>query len=276
MTRTWLVTGASRGIGAGIVRALLGAGEKVVATARKAGTVRAAHGTSENLLPLALDVTKPEQAERAVEDAKARFGRIDVLVNNAGYGQLGHFETISDRQIREQFDTNVFGAMSVTRAVLPAMRAQKSGHVFTISSAIGLVSVPGSTMYAATKHAIEGWMEGLAAELKHFGIAATLIEPGFFKTDFLSAQSVAFGAVKLAAYTELEAQNHEHLKRMTQGKGGDSEKLGAALITLADMKEPPVRIAAGSGALTVFKMKADRLTAEAAAHAALSRSMDAD
>jgi NAD(P)-dependent dehydrogenase (short-subunit alcohol dehydrogenase family) len=276
MSKVWLITGASRGIGAGIVRALLAAGEKVVATARKAESVRSSHGTSDNLLSLALDVTKPDQAERAVADAKARFGRIDVLVNNAGYGQLGHFETISPEQIQRQFDTNVFGAMHVTRAVLPVMRAQGAGHVFTISSAIGLVSVPGSTMYAATKHALEGWMEGLAAELKNFGIAATLLEPGFFKTDFLSEQSVAFGDVKLAAYDELEAKNHEHLKRMTQGKGGDSERLGAALITLANMKDPPVRIAAGSGALTVFKMKADRLTAEAAAHADLSRAMDAD
>lgn len=274
MTKVWLITGASRGIGAGITRALLAAGEKVVATARKAEDVAAAHPASDNLLCLSLDVTKPEQIQKAVDEAVKRFGRIDCLVNNAGYGQLGHFETASPEQIQRQFDTNVFGAMNVTRAVLPLMRTQGSGHVFAISSAIGLFSVPGSTIYAASKHALEGWMEGLAGELKHFGIATTLLEPGFFKSDFMKPTSVSFGEVKLAAYDELNMRYQEELKRMTAGAGGDAEAVGRALITLSGMKEPPVRIAAGSGGLTVFGMKAARLTKEASEHVELARSMD--
>ena len=276
MSKVWLVTGASRGIGAGIVRALLAAGEKVVATARKAESVQAAHGASDNLLCLSLDVTKADQAQKAVEAAVKHFGRIDVLVNNAGYGQLGHFETVSDEQIQRQFDTNVFGAMKVTRAILPLMRAQKSGHVFTMSSAIGLVSVPGSTLYASSKHAVEGWMEGLAEELRPFGIAATLLDAGFFKSDFLSEASVSYGAITIPAYDEAEKRNRERYARMESAKGGDAEKLGRALIVLADMKTPPVRIAAGSSALIVFKMKTDRLTKEAGEHVELVRSMDED
>jgi NAD(P)-dependent dehydrogenase (short-subunit alcohol dehydrogenase family) len=276
MTKTWLITGAGRGLGAAIARAVLDAGHQVVATARNPATIEGALGTSDRLLAVQLDVTKPEGAEAAVAAAKARFGRIDVLVNNAGYGQLGWFETISDEQIRRQFETNVFGAMHVARAVLPLMRAQRSGHVFTISSIAGLISVAGSSIYAASKFAVEGWMEGLAQELKPLGINATVIEPGFFKTDFLDASSVTYGAYDIGDYAEQVAKFKAWHDEMNHQQVGDPAKLGTLLLQLSDMAEPPVRLAAGSDAAEWAVQKGQQLSAEADTLRALSDSTDSE
>ncbi|NHF65610.1 SDR family NAD(P)-dependent oxidoreductase [Xanthomonas hortorum] len=275
MTKTWFITGANRGLGLGITRAVLDAGHRVVAAARKPEQITAAlSGYGDRLLAVRLDVTKPEEAEAAVALAKQTFGGIDVLVNNAGYGQLGWFENTSDEQIRNQFETNVFGAMHVTRAVLPLMRERRSGHVFTVSSVAGIYAVAGSSTYSASKFAVEGWMEGLAEEVRPLGIAATIIEPGFFKTDFLDASSVAYGAHDIADYADQVRQFTEWHHNMNHQQVGDPAKLGSVLIQLNEMKQPPVRFAAGSDASGVVLTKAESIRAEADRLKNLSASTD--
>jgi NAD(P)-dependent dehydrogenase (short-subunit alcohol dehydrogenase family) len=275
MTKTWLITGANRGLGLGIARAVLDAGHRVIAAARKPEQITAAlSGYGDRLLAVRLDVTKPEEAEAAVARAKQTFGGIDVLVNNAGYGQLGWFENTSDEQIRSQFETNVFGAMHVTRAVLPLMRQRRSGHVFTVSSVAGIYAVAGSSTYSASKFAVEGWMEGLAEEVRPLGIAATIIEPGFFKTDFLDASSVAYGAHDIPDYAEQVKQFTEWHHNMNHQQVGDPAKLGSVLIQLNEMKQPPVRFAAGSDASGVVLKKAESIRADADRLKDLSASTD--
>lgn len=274
--KTWLITGANRGLGLEIARAVLAAGHNVVATARQQANLDAALGASERLLAVPLDVTKPEQAAAAVEAAKARFGTIDVLVNNAGFGQLGWFENISAEQIEAQFATNVFGAMHVTRAVLPTLRAQRTGYVFTITSVAGLIAVAGSSIYAASKFAVEGWMEGLAQELKPLGIHATAIEPGFFRTDFLDATSVNYGAENISDYAEASAKFEAWHDDMNHQQVGDPAKLGALLLQVAEMADPPARLAAGSDAAQVAVDKGQKLRGEAENWREFSASTDGD
>jgi NAD(P)-dependent dehydrogenase (short-subunit alcohol dehydrogenase family) len=274
-SKVWMITGASRGLGLHLARAALAAGHRVVAAARRPGQLHEAlHGFGERLLPLPLDVTHGPQAEMVAARAQERFGRIDVLVNNAGYGLLGWFENLTEQQIRQQFDTNVFGSMNVTRAVLPLMRAQRSGHVFSISSAAALVSVAGGSIYSASKSALEGWMEGLAEELKPLGIAATIVEPGLFRTDFLDATSVAYGRNDISDYAEPFAKFKARHEQMNHEQVGDPAKFAAALLQLADLPDPPVRFAAGSDAHTLLMKKLERMHAEVERWAALSRSTD--
>lgn len=272
--KIWFVTGASRGLGLEIVRTVLKAGNKVVATARNPKTIEEALGKSENLLALKLDVTKQSEATNAIAKAKDHFGRVDVLVNNAGYGQLDWFENISDTQIRQQFETNVFGVMNVTRAVLPIMRTQGSGNIFTVSSVSGLFSVAGATIYASSKFAVEGFMEGLTQELKPFGIHCTLIEPGFFKTDFLDSSSLKYGDKSLPEYAETVAKFKAWHDNMNHKQVGDPAKLGEVLMQLSEMQEPPVRFAAGSDAANVVIEKANDLKTNAEKYQTLSSSTD--
>lgn len=274
MTKTWFITGANRGLGAEIARAVLNAGNNVVAAARNPASIEQALGTSDRLLAVKLDVTKLDQVEAAVAAAKDRFGGIDVLVNNAGYGQLGWFENTSDEQIRSQFETNVFGAMHVTRAVLPLMREKRSGHVFTVSSVAGIVAVAGSSTYSASKFAVEGWMEGLAEEVRPLGIAATIIEPGFFKTDFLDSTSVSYGAHDIADYSEQVKQFTEWHDNMNHQQVGDPAKLGTVMIELSQMEQPPVRFAAGSDAAGAVLTKVENMRTSAEKHSELSKSTD--
>lgn len=275
MSKVWFITGANRGLGAEISRAVLEAGHRVIASARNSETLLAALGRfGDRLVALRLDVTQPREVEAAVAAAKQRWGRIDVLVNNAGYGQLGWFENTSMEQIRRQFETNVFGAMQVTRAILPMMRAQRSGHVFTISSIAGLVSVAGTCVYAASKFAVEGWMEGLTRELRPLGIAATVIEPGFFRTDFLDPTSVSYGEYDLRDYAEAAAEARARNDERNHRQAGDPAKLGAVLLKLADAAEPPVRFAAGTDAAKLVIMKAESLRSEAEKWRPLSASTD--
>jgi NAD(P)-dependent dehydrogenase (short-subunit alcohol dehydrogenase family) len=272
--KVWFITGANRGIGAEIARTVLNAGHKVVATARKPETIAALLGHSDRLLAVPLDVTKPEQAEAAVAAAKQKFGRIDILVNNAGYGQLGWFENTSDKQVRDQFETNVFGTMQVTRAVLPIMRAQRSGHVLTISSIAGFIAFPGSSVYSASKFAVEGWMEGLAQELKPLGIAATIIEPGFFKTDFLDNTSVNYGEYNITDYEEQSSQFKDWHDNMNHNQVGDPAKLGAVLIRLSEMEVPPLNFPAGSDAVDMAFQTTERFRLEVEQNKELSASTD--
>lgn len=251
--KVWFVTGANRGIGAETVKAALTAGDLVVATARKPETIEPAVGASENLLVLPLDITDEQQAHHAVDTALDRFGRIDVLVNNAGYGQLGLFEETSLALIRKQFETNTFGTMNVTRAVLPVMRDQHAGHIFTITSISGTIGVIGSGTYSASKFAVEGWMESLALEGAPFGITATIIEPGYFKTDFLDASSVAYGDLTLDAYTQQSQDFRRSQDEMNHQQEGDPTKLAAALLHLAQAPNPPMRFVAGQDAVDVVE-----------------------
>ena len=250
MSKVWFITGATRGIGLEIARAALSAGDRVVATGRRLQAPRHAFPADSAQLKLAeLDVTDEAQALAAVEQAQAAFGRIDVLVNNAGYGQLDHFEQVGAADIRRQFDTNVFGLMNVTRAVLPLMRRQRSGHVVNLSSMGGVLGFAGASVYCATKFAVEGFSESLAPELKPFGIHVTLVEPGFFRTDFLDASSVRYGQHAVADYAEAAAAQKAFFDARNHQQAGDPAKLAGAVVQLAAMAEPPLRLAMGSDAV---------------------------
>lgn len=273
--KTWLITGANRGLGFEIAKAALSNGDQVVATSRNPSPLEEKFvGLQGRALVLPLDVTDKQSIESAVGEAIRCFGRIDVLVNNAGYGQLGPFEQLSEGAIERQFSTNVFGAFAVTRAVLPAMRAQRGGHIVSITSLAGLVGFGGSSMYCASKFAIEGWSESLAQELKQFGIKVTLVEPGQFRTDFLDATSVSYGDVAVEDYTTYAAEQRRTLDAVNHRQLGQPEKLGAAVVALVESQNPPVRLPAGSDAYEVLVNRARAQLSEAEAWRELSFSTD--
>jgi len=275
--RTWFVTGASRGLGADIVRAVLAAGDRVVATARSRQTLVDTLGPdADNLLSLALDVTRPDQVQAAVDAALARFGRIDVLVNNAGYGHLSVFEESTAADAQAQYDTNVFGLMHVTRAVLPAMRAQRSGRIFNISSVGGIVGGESGTLYCASKFAVEGFSESLAGEVRRFGIHVTVVEPGFFRTDFLEPTSVRHASHAIDDYAQVAADLKAFYDARSRNQAGDPLRLGQALVTLANAERPPVRWCAGTDALAMVQAKIDGLQGELDAWRDLSASTDGE
>ena len=271
--KVWLITGAGRGLGVDIAKAALSAGHAVVATGRDAARVAVAVGDHESLLAIKLDVTRPQDAERAVAAAVATFGRIDVLVNNAGNFFAGFFEELSPDQVRNQFDTLLFGPMSVTRAVLPVMRKQRSGLLLTISSTAGIAGQMFCTAYAAAKFAIEGWIESLAPEIAPFGIRTMLVEPGFFRTELLTNDSTTYAEPTIDDYAERTTQIVAAWKSMDGKQGGDPAKLAVALVTLAALKEPPSRFAAGADAVQTFEAKAQALLAQAQAHRELSTAL---
>ncbi len=271
----WFITGASRGIGAETVKAALAAGDKVVATGRNRAQLEAAFGgETAHLLPLALDVTRPEQAQAAVEAAVAHFGRIDVLVNNAGYGQLGLFEEVSAAAIERQYATNVFGLFHVTRAILPVMRRQRSGRVFNLSSMGGAIGFPYASIYCSTKFAVEGFSESLALDVADFGIRVTIVEPGFIRTDFLDDRSIRYGDETIDDYAAVSARLRDEYASYNHRQGGDPAKLAAALVTLAASAQPPMRYAAGSDAFERISGKLAGVRAELEHWQALSASVD--
>jgi len=227
--KTWFITGASRGLGREIARAALASGDQVVATARQADQLATLiEQYKDRALALPLDVTDSASIKAAIGGATQRFGRIDVLVNNAGYGQLGAFETLSEASIERQFATNVFGVFAVTRAVLPVMRTQRSGLIVSITSIAGLVGFDGSSMYCASKFAIEGWSESLNQELSQFGIKTLLIEPGQFRTDFLDGSSVSYGDIAIDDYAAFDAKFRNGLDAVSHKQAGDPAKFGQA------------------------------------------------
>jgi NAD(P)-dependent dehydrogenase (short-subunit alcohol dehydrogenase family) len=275
-TLVWLVTGAGRGMGTDIARAALTAGHAVVATGRDPDRVSAALGAHDDLLAVALDVTDPAGVQAAVDAAVERFGRIDVLVNNAGNFYAGFFEEITPEDYRAQIETNLFGPLNVTRAVLPVMRAQRSGLVVTISSTAGVVGQEFCTAYAASKFALEGWSESLTPEVAPFGIRTMLVEPGFFRTELLTQDSTRYAEPSIEDYAERTRQTVTAWTGMNGQQGGDPAKLAQALVRLADSAEPPLRWAAGADAVGVFEQKAQQLLAQADAHRELSSSLDHD
>lgn len=273
--RTWFVSGANRGLGLEIARAALEAGDQVVATARRPEQItERLEGFGDRLLPVALDVTDRLMIAQSVEAAKSRFGRIDILVNNAGYGQLGAFELVSEDAIERQFATNVFGVFAVTRAILPIMRAQRSGHVITIASIAGLIGFDGASIYCASKFALEGWSESLSLELAQFGIRTTVVEPGVFRTDFLDQSSVAHGDLEIADYTDYTAKRRAGLDKVNHQQAGNPAKLGSALVALAASANPPVRFGVGSDAYETIVNRASKHREEADLWRDLTRSTD--
>ncbi|EJL24986.1 short-chain dehydrogenase of unknown substrate specificity [Caulobacter sp. AP07] len=277
MSKIWFVTGAARGLGAEIAKAALTAGDRVVVTGRRREALEAAFGPDgDSVLSLALDVTREADAQAAVEAALARFGRIDVLVNNAGYGNLGLFEETTDAEARAQYDTNVFGLYNVTRAVLPAMRRQRAGRIFNVSSVGGLVGGEGGSLYCATKFAVEGFSESIAREVAPFGIHVTIVEPGFFRTDFLDETSVRYGSRRIEDYAEISAQMKAFWDARNHAQAGDPAKLGRVLVDLAERANPPLRFAAGSDAVAMIGGKIDSLRAELDAWSDLSVTTDGD
>lgn len=244
--KVWFITGASRGFGLEVARAALARGDYVAATARRPEAVAAALGTHDRLLSLALDVTSEAQAVAAAEAAVARFGRIDVLLNNAGYGLLGAVEESSADEVEKLFATNVFGLLNVTRAVLPHMRRTGSGHVVNISSIGGYSAYAGWGVYGATKFAVEGLTEALAIELEPLGIHATVVEPGFFRTDFLDRSSLVKTAIEYPDYAATVGEMRALMASANHQQPGDPKKLAEALLVLADSPQPPVRLPLGS------------------------------
>lgn len=273
----WFITGAARGMGVDLAKAALDAGHLVVGTARDAAKVSAALGEHDNLLALSLDITDTDAARTAVDAAVARFGRIDTLVNNAGNFYAGYFEEISDAQFRAQMETNLFGPLNVTRAVLPVMRAQRSGHVVTISSTAGIVGQEFCAAYAASKFALEGWMESLRFDLAPYGISTTVVEPGFFRTELLvEGASSIWPELSIEDYAGRTKQTIDAWKSMNGKQGGDPAKLARTLVQLVALDEPPLRWIAGADAVGAVEQKAHELLAQADAHRELSSSLDHD
>ncbi|HMC57476.1 MAG TPA: SDR family oxidoreductase [Gemmatimonadaceae bacterium] len=272
----WFVTGAGRGMGVDIVKAALAAGHAVVATGRHTKAVTKAVGSTSDLLVVKLDVTNPDDAEAAVAAAVKRFGRLDVLVNNAGNFYAGFFEEISPADFRAQVETNFFGTVNVTRAVLPILRAQRRGLIITISSTGGITGQAFVSAYSAAKFAVEGWMESLAPEIARFGIRTMLVEPGFFRTELLTDESTKWPEPSIADYAETTRETIAAWKKMNGQQGGDPAKLAKALVQLATEVEPPKRWPAGADAVETFTKKANELLAQASAHKALSSSLAYD
>jgi NAD(P)-dependent dehydrogenase (short-subunit alcohol dehydrogenase family) len=271
--RVWMITGASRGIGACIVDAVLAHGDLVIATARHAPAIAQRFGLDHpSLMALSLDVTDEAQAAHAVETALDRFGRIDVLVNNAGYGLLGAVEESTADEVRKLYETNVFGLLHVTRAVLPLMRRQRRGHVINISSLGGYQSSAGFGLYCSTKFAVEGITEALHAELAPLGIHATTVQPGYFRTDFLDGSSLAVSPRVLADYAQSSGLVREAAKRINQNQPGDPTRLARAMITLVESDTPPLRLPLGTDTLQTIRDKHAFVEREMAAWEPLSAS----
>jgi NAD(P)-dependent dehydrogenase (short-subunit alcohol dehydrogenase family) len=274
--KVWFITGAGRGMGVDIAKAALAAGNAVVATGRRPEAVeQALGGAQDDLLVVKLDITSPADAQAAVQAAVERFGRIDVLVNNAGNFYAGFFEEISPEEFRAQIETTLFGPLNVTRAVLPVMRAQRSGLVVAISSTAGIVGQEFCTAYAASKFGVEGWIESLTPEVAPFGIRTMLVEPGFFRTELLTPESTNYAEPSIDDYAERTEQTVAVWNSMNGQQGGDPAKLANALVRLAGQDEP-LRFAAGADAIAPVEQKARDLLAQADAHRELSSNLAHD
>jgi len=275
--KIWLVTGAARGMGVDIASAALAAGHAVAATARNPDAVTAALGDHDDLLAVQLDITDPVSVDAAVAAVIARLGRIDVLVNNAGNFYAGYFEEVSPAQMRAQIETNLFGPMNVTRAVLPVMRRQRSGHVVTISSTAGLIGQEFVAAYAASKFGVEGWMESLRFDVEPFGIHTTIVEPGFFRTELLvEGSSTIWPELSIDDYSDRTKSTIDAWRGMNGQQAGDPAKLAAVLVTITELDDPPQRFVAGADAVAAVEQKAHDLLAQIDAYRDLSANLAHD
>jgi NAD(P)-dependent dehydrogenase (short-subunit alcohol dehydrogenase family) len=268
-----MITGSAGGLGAGIARAALDHGDQVVATDLDLARLDQTY-SGDQVMTAALDIRDEQQVQTVVAATIARFGRIDVLVNNAGYGQFGPFEEVEPEAIERQFATNVFGTFNVTRAVLPVMRRQRSGHLVMMSSNGGFKGVRGASMYSASKFAIEGFSEALAEEVAEFGIRLTLLEPGAFRTDFLDSRMLKLGTRALEDYAELRARTLAVFEARNHRQIGDPDRLGLAVVQLAALAAPPLRFVAGSDAVSVVEAKLGQVHADLEHWRSLSLSTD--
>ena len=271
--KVWFVTGAGRGLGVDIARAALAAGHAVVATGRNPDAVAEAVGEADDLLVVTLDITSPDDAQAAVRAAVERFGRIDVLVNNAANFFGGFFEELSPAQIERQLATNLLGPMTVTRAVLPVMRRQRAGHIISISSVAGLVGQEFCSAYAASKCGLEGWMESLQPEVAPLGIRTTIVEPGFFRTELLQPESTTYAELSIDDYAERTTQTVAAWQGMNGRQAGDPTKLAQALVTIASQEQPPLRWVAGADAIAAAEQKVQDLQQQIDAYRGLSTAL---
>jgi len=253
--KTWFITGASRGFGLRVARLALESGDAVVATARRAEAVVEALGDRPNLLALALDVTDEAQARAAAAAAVERFGAIDVLLNNAGFGLLGAVEEATAEEVERIYRTNVFGLLNVTRAVLPTMRQRRSGRILNISSIGGYRGAAGFGVYSSTKFAVEGLSEALHAELAPLGIHVTVVEPGYFRTDFLDASSLSVSPQGIADYNTTAGTIRDRAADLNHQQPGDPDRLARVLVDFADAPNPPVRLPLGSDTVAAIEAK---------------------
>lgn len=272
---TWFVTGTSRGLGLELVRQLLERGDHVVATTRSVERLEAALGSVDrtHLLPLAVDLADEAAVTAAVRAATDRFGGIDVVVNNAGYGFLGAVEEVSDAEARQMFDVQVLGVWNVLRAVLPGFRARRSGHVVNVSSILGLTAFPGWGLYCAGKFALEGLTESLAAEMAGFGVGVTLVEPGYTRTDFLRSQSLGLPARTVDGYEAIREMTEAHLA-MPGTQPGDPVKVAAAIVDVAVSGTAPLHQQLGSDAHALAAGRVEALAADVEAGRARALSTD--
>jgi short-subunit dehydrogenase len=261
MKKVWMITGASRGFGAAIAEAVVANGDVLVATARNEESL-ASLRSAKDTLTLSLDVTREEAAKEAVSAALTRFGRIDVLVNNAGYGFVGAIEEASAQEIEAIYRTNVFGLLNVTRAVLPAMRQQRSGHIINIGSQGGYQASPVLGVYGSTKFAVEGLSEALHAELQPLGIHVTVVGPGAFRTDFLDARSLHWAQSRIDGYAQMRGKAQAYVEANNGRQPGDPAKLAEALLRLVALPEPPLRLAFGADAIQRLESKSAVVAAE--------------
>lgn len=258
--KAWFITGASQGIGLILAQQLLANGYNVIATARNLEALKNTVGhSSAQLLPLQVDITNEESVTSAVNAAIEQFGKIDVLVNNAGFGLIGGIEESSAKEVQNSFDVNVFGLLNVTRAILPHMRAASSGQIFNLSSVFGLIAGAGWGIYCATKFAVEGLSEALAQEVKPFGINVTIIEPGYVRTNFLKSTSIAVPQNPILAYTAITEEKRKHQEDIPGTQIGDPTKVSAIMIEIAKSIEPPLRLLLGSDALQFANYKIQML-----------------
>jgi NAD(P)-dependent dehydrogenase (short-subunit alcohol dehydrogenase family) len=272
----WFITGAGRGMGVDICKAALDAGHAVVATGRTTGAVAEAVGEAPDLLVAELDITNRASAETAVRSAIDRFGRIDVLVNNAGNFYAGFFEELTPEQIERQLATNLIGPMNVTRAVLPVMRQQRSGKVVTITSLAGIVGQEFCSAYAASKFALAGWRVPLRFEVEPFVVHTTIVHPGFFRTERLTKESTAYADLSIGDYAARTAQTRPAWEAMSGKQTNDPAKFASALVAIVDVHEPPLRWVAGADAVAAVEQKAKELLAQVDAYRAQSSSLAVD
>ena len=260
-SRVWLITGSSRGLGRSFAEAVLAAGHRLVATARKPEQLSSlVERYGDRVRAVALDVTNPEQARAAVRTAVEAFGRLDVVVNNAGYGSLAPIEQVTDEDFRSQLDTNLFGVMNVTRAALPVLREQRSGHVIQVSSIGGRLSTPGLGAYQAAKWAVGGFSEVLAKEVAPFGVKVTVLEPGGFRTDWAGASMTI--ADFLPEYAPTVGAVAQHMRARTGKEPGDPDRAARVLLQVAEMEAPPLHLVLGSDAFELSQEKLDTLKAQ--------------
>jgi NAD(P)-dependent dehydrogenase (short-subunit alcohol dehydrogenase family) len=271
--KTWFITGASRGIGVEIAKAILAAGDQLIATARKK-TDLDQFESNPNVLTLSLDITDETQVQAAVAAGLERFGQIDVLVNNAGFGILGGIEETSAEEVERVYRTNVFGLLNVTRAVLPSMRHRRSGHIINLSSIGGYRSTPGWGIYCSTKFAVEGITEALHDELAPLGIHATVVEPGYFRTNFLDGSSLQKTVMEIPDYAETVGKTRKIASELSYQQPGDPTKLAQAMLQLANADTPPLRLPLGTDTLRVIAQKNAYVEQETAQWRALAESTD--